>query len=83
MLQNIIILLTFAFLLILSVAAMIHGYKGMKVSREFKSDFRAQGWGLWAFSLLHMIAGAIFILLFAAVIILNVVIRVVFAAGGV
>jgi Na+/proline symporter len=54
-----IILLVFAIVLFLSVVAIVRGYKGMKMSKQFDTSSKKVKFGYWLLSAVHMWVGII------------------------
>lgn len=72
-LGNALILLVLAIALFLAVIAVIQGYKGMKMSKNFDASVKKTKFGYWLLSAIHMWVGIIITLcyLIAGVLILN------------
>jgi len=72
-LGNALILLVLAMVLFLAVIAVIRGYKGMKMSKQFDTSFKKTKFGYWLLSGIHMWVGILITLcyLIAGVLILN------------
>ena len=56
-LGSVLILLVFALVLILSVIAVVRGYKGMKLSKQFDTSSKKVRFGYWLLSAIHMWVG--------------------------
>lgn len=56
-LGSVLIILVFALVLILSVIAVVRGYKGMKMSKRFDTSSKKVRFGYWLLSAIHMWVG--------------------------
>lgn len=73
LLGNVIIIMVFAIVLFLAVIAVIRGYKGMKISKQFDTAAKKTRFGYWLLSAVHMWVGILITLcyLIAGILILN------------
>ncbi len=72
-LGSVLILLVLALVLILSVVAIIRGYKGMKMSKRFYTSGKKVKFGYWLLSAVHMWMGILITLCYviAGLLIIN------------
>ena len=72
-LLNVFILLALILALLLAVIAIIRGYKGMKMSKQFETSDKKIKFGYWLLSAIHMWVGIVVTLCYviAGMLILN------------
>ena len=72
-LLNVFILLALILALFLAIIAIIRGYKGMKISKEFETSDKKIKFGYWLLSAIHMWVGIVVTLCYviAGMLILN------------
>jgi high-affinity Fe2+/Pb2+ permease len=73
LLGSILIILVLAIVLFLAVIAVIRGYRGMKISKQFDVSAKKTRFGYWLLSAVHMWVGILITLcyLIAGILILN------------